>query len=267
MYKVVLILLVVYLTAPFAKAQVGIGTTTPDASAQLEVQSTSKGLLIPRVTSTASVTSPAKGLIVYQTGGTEGFYYNSGTPASPDWKRLSTAGASSGGGTIIPYSSGTSVLLSTIAGGLAGTPAFIGFGSSAPGTSILGPTIDLNGASTPVNMAFSVPRDGTITSMSAFFSSTIALSLVGSTVTITAQLYSSTAPDNNFTAIPGAVVTLAPGFTGIVALGSTSNGTANGLAIPVTAGTRLLLVFSATASGSSLINTISGYASAGVNIN
>lgn len=96
MYKVVLILLVVYLTAPFAKAQVGIGTTTPDASAQLEVQSTSKGLLIPRVTSTASVTSPAKGLIVYQTGGTEGFYYNSGTPASPDWKRLSTAGASSG---------------------------------------------------------------------------------------------------------------------------------------------------------------------------
>jgi hypothetical protein len=38
------------------------------------------------------------------------------------------------------------------------------------------------------------------------------------------------------------------------------------LAIPVTAQTRLLLVFSATAAGLSLINTVTGYASAGVTI-
>jgi hypothetical protein len=38
------------------------------------------------------------------------------------------------------------------------------------------------------------------------------------------------------------------------------------LAIPVTAQTRLLLVFSATATGLSLVNTIVGYASAGVTI-
>jgi hypothetical protein len=72
------------------KAQVGIGITTPDASAQLHVESSNKGLLIPRVTSTANVTSPAKGLIVYQTSGTEGFFYNSGTSSTPNWVQLVT---------------------------------------------------------------------------------------------------------------------------------------------------------------------------------
>ena len=71
-----------------AKAQLGVGITTPDASAQLHVESSSKGILIPRVTSTANVSNPAKGLLVYQTGGTEGFYYNSGTSASPNWVQV-----------------------------------------------------------------------------------------------------------------------------------------------------------------------------------
>ena len=49
---------------------VGIGTTSPDASAQLDVSSTSKGLLIPRMTGAQrrAIASPAAGLIVYQTG-------------------------------------------------------------------------------------------------------------------------------------------------------------------------------------------------------
>jgi BclB C-terminal domain-containing protein len=92
------------------------------------------------------------------------------------------------------------------------------------------------------------------------------LALVGSTVTITAQLFSSTTPDNTFTPIPGTTVTLAPPLTGVVALGAVSNGILTGLAIPVTAETRLLLVFSATAAGLALINTVTGYASAGVTI-
>jgi hypothetical protein len=70
------------------KAQVGIGITTPDPSAQLHVESSTKGVLVTRVTSTANVTSPAKGLIVYQTGGTEGFYYNAGTSTTPSWVLL-----------------------------------------------------------------------------------------------------------------------------------------------------------------------------------
>lgn len=76
-----------------ASAQVGVGITTPDPSAQLQIESENKGLLIPRVTSTALVTSPATGLMVYQTGGTAGFYYNKGTSGTPDWQRVADASA------------------------------------------------------------------------------------------------------------------------------------------------------------------------------
>ncbi|WP_349361911.1 exosporium glycoprotein BclB-related protein [Paenibacillus sp. RC343] len=158
--------------------------------------------------------------------------------------------------------------MTTIVGGLVGTTSLIGFGSSATGISLVGGTIDLTGtlAGPLINFAFSVPRDGVITSIAGYFSTTAALTLVGSTATITAQLFSSTTPDNTFTAVPGATVTLAPPLTGIIALGTISNGITTGLAIPVTAQTRLLLVFSATATGLSLVNTIVGYASAGITI-
>lgn len=48
-------------------AQVGIGTTSPDASAVLELKTSDKGLLIPRLTTTeiTAIASPAEGLIVY----------------------------------------------------------------------------------------------------------------------------------------------------------------------------------------------------------
>jgi len=154
--------------------------------------------------------------------------------------------------------------LTTIAGGLVGTVGLIGFGNSTSGVTLTGTTIDLTGAAgTLLNFAFSVPRDGTITSIAAYFSTTAALSLIGSTITITAQLYSSTTPDNIFSPIPGTIVTLAPALTGIIAVGNTSNGITTGLSIPVTQQTRLVMVFSTTAAGLSLLNTVAGYASAG----
>lgn len=173
-----------------------------------------------------------------------------------------------GSGAIIPFASGGPATLTTIAGGLVGTTTLIGFGSSATGVSILGGTIDLTGmvVGPLINFAFSAPRDGVITSIAVYFSTRAALALAGSTVTITAQLFNSPTSDNAFNAVPGAIVTLAPPLTGIIALGSISNGITTGLAIPVTAETRLLLVFSATATGLSLVNTVVGYASGGVNI-
>ena len=62
-------------------AQVGIGTTTPDASSALDITSTTKGLLIPRMTAAQrDVISPAAtGLMIYQTDGTVGFYYYNGS--------------------------------------------------------------------------------------------------------------------------------------------------------------------------------------------
>jgi hypothetical protein len=58
------LLAVVLLTAT-TYAQVGIGTTTPEESAVLDIYSTSKALLATRVANTAAITTPIKGMIVY----------------------------------------------------------------------------------------------------------------------------------------------------------------------------------------------------------
>jgi hypothetical protein len=86
------LLLLVSINILHAQNSVGIGTTTPNASAQLDVTSTTKGLLIPRMTSTqrVAIASPVPGLLVYQTNvdisqpSSPGFYlYESG-----GWKRM-----------------------------------------------------------------------------------------------------------------------------------------------------------------------------------
>jgi uncharacterized protein (TIGR02145 family) len=64
---------------------VGIGTTTPAASAQLDVSSTTKGFLPPRLTAAqrTAISSPTNGLLVYQTDYPSGLYYfNSGVWSS-----------------------------------------------------------------------------------------------------------------------------------------------------------------------------------------
>ncbi|MCZ2355831.1 MAG: hypothetical protein LC115_03910 [Bacteroidia bacterium] len=50
-------------------AQVGIGTLTPDASAMLDIQSGDKGILVPRMTTSArsGIASPATGLLIFNT--------------------------------------------------------------------------------------------------------------------------------------------------------------------------------------------------------
>jgi len=67
-------------------AQVGIGTTTPDASSALEIASTDSGVLVPRMTVTQriAIVSPAEGLLVYQTNDVSGFYFYN----SSQWVRL-----------------------------------------------------------------------------------------------------------------------------------------------------------------------------------
>ncbi len=74
-----------------ATAQIGMGTTTPDASAQLDISATGKGLLVPRMTMSNRPSSPATGLIIYQTDGTPGFYYYDGSA----WKMVSNTTSAS----------------------------------------------------------------------------------------------------------------------------------------------------------------------------
>lgn len=82
-------------------AQVAVNTdgSSADGTAMLDVQSTSKGLLIPnvaltRTTDATTITTPAVSLLVYNTvtvsDVTPGYYYNTGTTGLPLWTRIST---------------------------------------------------------------------------------------------------------------------------------------------------------------------------------
>ena len=72
-----------------AQNNVSINNTgaTPDASAMLDIQSTTKGLLTPRLTQAQRIVivNPATGLLVFQTDGGQGLYFNAGTAVSPNW--------------------------------------------------------------------------------------------------------------------------------------------------------------------------------------
>ena len=85
-----LFLLLAFIYTLSAQENVGIGTTTPDNSAILDLDVSSlankKGLLVPRVSTTErnNISNPANGLIVYDTD-EDLFYYNDGTSGSPNW--------------------------------------------------------------------------------------------------------------------------------------------------------------------------------------
>jgi BclB C-terminal domain-containing protein len=153
----------------------------------------------------------------------------------------------------------------TSPGGLPGQVAVLPLDGVQAGTGqIVGGTLDLTGGPGQYVPAQTFPIDETIKSITVFSSTTAPLNLVGTTVTIGAQLYTSSTPDNTFVAVPGTYVTAAPPLTGVDAIGTVSSGMTTGLSIPITAGTRGVIVVSVEATGITLINTIPMYASASI---
>jgi hypothetical protein len=71
----------------------GIGTAAPDASSSLEVNTTTKGFLPPRMNNTQrdAISLPATGLIIYSTT-SNCLQTNIGTPASPNWGCIAVQG-------------------------------------------------------------------------------------------------------------------------------------------------------------------------------
>jgi hypothetical protein len=82
------------LLASYTFAQTGIGTSTPHASAKLDISATNKGFLPPRVTlidatDATTIPSPAEGLLVYNLGSVglqAGYYYWNGA----NWATMAT---------------------------------------------------------------------------------------------------------------------------------------------------------------------------------
>lgn len=105
----ILFLILIFLNG---NAQTGIGTTTPSPSAKLEVASSNQGFLPPRIALTATnaaspVTSPATGLLVYNTATTgtppnnvaPGYYYWNGSAWVAVLSTITTSSISGNGTT------------------------------------------------------------------------------------------------------------------------------------------------------------------------
>ncbi|RYY25990.1 MAG: hypothetical protein EOO04_11085 [Chitinophagaceae bacterium] len=135
----IFLFLVIIVFASSANAQMGIGTSVPHSSAQLDITSTSKGLLIPRMTLAQrdAIASPATGLMIFQTDVNPGFFYfNEGS-----WRKL-TAKVNGFGDIKHSYQSAnhngwyllTGQLKSTLPAGAQAVATALGIGSNLPDT-------------------------------------------------------------------------------------------------------------------------------------
>ena len=83
MKKVSVFIFILLLHSSLLFSQVAINNdgSPPDPSAMLDVKSTTRGILIPRMTAAqrGAIASPVNGLMTYQTDGASGFYYYSGS--------------------------------------------------------------------------------------------------------------------------------------------------------------------------------------------
>lgn len=110
MKKILLVILFISISKFQFAQNVGVNATgaTPDVSSILDVLSTNKGMLIPRValtstTDAVTIATPATSLFVYNTATAgvspnnviPGFYYNSGTSGAPIWTRFANGNGAS----------------------------------------------------------------------------------------------------------------------------------------------------------------------------
>ena len=95
-----------FCAAPTSSAQMVIGGSTPSATAVLDLQSTAKGLLVPRMTQAqrSTISSPANSLLVYQTDQDTGLYLYKGS----SWSRLAAFRSEANSPIAIGYSAGSS---------------------------------------------------------------------------------------------------------------------------------------------------------------
>jgi len=150
--KTVLIALFIFSTNFIIAQGVAINSdgSNADGSAMLDIKSTNSGMLIPRMTETErdALASPATSLIIFQTDNTPGYYYNSGTPASPVWERLATGDDlgfvdGSGAATRVAFWTATNTLGSNANLYWNNTNSRLGIGTSSPTT-----PLDVNGITT-----------------------------------------------------------------------------------------------------------------------
>ncbi len=173
------------------------------------------------------------------------------------------SGGSGGGGAFLSgtgYGNNSPAALTTIAGGLTGNITVLPLqGVGGYSTTMSGGTI-----TTAPGFVQVLPAATTVTGISSTISLTNAMALVGSTVTLQAQLWKVPVNSSTGSPVPGAICALSPPFTGVLAIGTTASCSTTGLSVPLAAGDSGFIVISATAAGLSLVNTVNVDVSAAI---
>lgn len=210
-----------------AQDNVGIGTTTPDASAILEMLSTNKGVLVPRMNTAGmlAIAAPANSLLIYNTDSMCYFFYRVPTTS---WISLCTATGGGGSGATGPTGpAGTAGATGPTgadgATGIAGATGATGVGTTGA-TGATGPT----GAVGPTGFGAGTPG---ATGATGPTGATGVTGIAGATGTTGATGVTGAVGATGATGVTGAVgATGATGVTGLTgATGATGTTGATGV--------------------------------------
>ena len=263
---------------------VGAGTGSPAASAQLEVSSTTKGLLPPRMTAEqrTAIDTPAAGLMVYQTDAPVGLYSYNGT----EWVQV---GATVSADTILPTQTGNSGKFLTTNGsavnwgtttagtvtGVSGTaPISVTNGTTTPAVALTGTVPVANGGTGAATLTGYVKGSGTsaLTAAATIPGADVAGNIGGNAANVTGTIAVASGGTGAITAA-AAVSALLPAQTGndgkvlttdgsAVSWGTVSGGGGGSSTVTATASGALiagqLVAFNSTGQAKSIVTTNSG---------
>ncbi len=191
----------------------------PDTSAMLDISSSTKGLLLPRMTTTQRnvIPLPATGLVIYNTT-LNAFNLNTGTPSSPNWEVISSGSV---GATTNTISSSVNTITSSVNGIAATAPVVNTVANTSSANSL---TTRVNGvAANAVTMVNSVSNTSTANNLSTTVNgvSGMAVPMVNSV--------SNTSSANNLTTTVNGIAAIAVPLVNSVTNTSSANNLTTGV--------------------------------------
>lgn len=189
-------------------------------------------------------------------------FYGNSIPVKASLTVVGSEESTQGTDFIIPYSSGLYMVLNTNEEGQASIAAMVGFGNYISAVLDNGQVDEQDD-----HLSFLVPHDSVIHELVAFCNIRQEIILGDSSLRVVAQIYSAGLTDNFFTPIPETRLELSPLLEGIVPVGQHLYAATGDIAIPVTKGTRLMLIYtSQVIQGPPGMFMVLGYADAGLSM-
>ena len=191
-----------------------------------------------------------------------------GPTGAPGQAGVDGRDGANGSGAMLSSSSGLAPSTTTTTlGGIVNTVAVLPI-SGAGSLSVVpvGDQIDARGPGGVAGLAQPITGNRALTGMTGTFTSSSPVSLVGTTLQLKVQVWTSTTPGGAFTPLPGATCLLAPAVTGVVSVGFVASCTTPGLSIPLANQNQAILVVSSEVQGLDLATNLTGFWSAGLTL-